>query len=45
MTTWANDRGLRGQVTVLAVDRPARDQDAPPAGRIGFVFSTIRLTS
>jgi hypothetical protein len=46
LTTWANDRGLRGQVTVLAIDRPPRDQSAaPPGGRIGFVFSTIRLTS
>lgn len=45
LTTWANDRGLRGEVTVLAVDRPARDQPVPPGGRIGFVFSTIRLTA
>ena len=42
LTTWANDRGLRGEVTVLAIDRPARDH-AAPGGRIGFVFSTIRL--
>jgi len=42
LTTWANDRGLRGEVTVLAIDRPAGDH-AAPGGRIGFVFSTIRL--
>jgi len=45
LTTWANDRGLRGEVTVLAIDQPARDQGAPPGGRIGLVFSTIRLTA
>ena len=44
LTTWANDRGLRGEVTVLAIDRPAPDH-AGSGGRIGFVFSTIRLTA
>jgi hypothetical protein len=43
LTTWASDRGLRGEVTVLAIDRPGADDDAPPGGRIGFLFSTIRL--
>ena len=32
LTTWANDRGLRGEVTVLAIDQPAGDQAAPPGG-------------
>ena len=43
LTTWANDRGLRGEVTVLAIDRPARDHAVPSGGRIELVFSTIRL--
>jgi len=45
LTAWANDRGLSGEVTVLAIDQHAGDQAAPPGGRIGFVFSTIRLTA
>ena len=32
-------------LTTWAIDRPARDQAAPPGRRIGFVFSTIRLTA
>jgi hypothetical protein len=30
---------------VLAIDQPAGDHAALPGGRIGFVFSTIRLTA
>jgi hypothetical protein len=45
LTTWASDRGLRGELTVLAIDRPGASggHQGPPGDRTGFLFSTIRL--
>jgi hypothetical protein len=46
LAAWARERGLRGQVTVLAIE-PARSRSgaAPPDGRVhcGFAFGTIPL--
>jgi hypothetical protein len=47
LAAWARERGLHGQVTVLAID-PARPRTgaAPPDGRVhcGFAFGTIPVS-
>lgn len=43
LTAWARERQLRGQLTLLVIDRPGaghRAQDADPAG---FAFAAITL--
>jgi hypothetical protein len=48
LAAWARERGLRGQVTVLAIDQRAPGQAGGPADpddrvRGGFAFGTIPL--
>lgn len=45
IAAWARDQGLKGEVTVLAIDPPNTGQASPSRSRNGLAFGTIPLSS